>query len=483
MPRLAAFAFLLCSCLQAATAALPPAVEERLREAGIPVDAVGVWVRRLPDEATVLAHNAERAMQPASTLKLLTAIVALERLGPAYRGAAELRSTGEIDREVLRGDLVLRGLGNVDLDWQALERMLQLLRLRGVREIGGDLVLDMSFFKPTRNDLGVAPFDEAPEFRYNVIPDALLLNTYLVRLDMLADARGVRVATTPPLEKVSFGSEMKLGRRNCEDWELGWILPGVRQRRDGTIMVRLQGEFPRDCTATTSISVIDRMAFVDRLFRALWQRLGGTITGTTREGTMGADARLLAEHRSRTLGEIVRDVNKRSDNPVTRVVFLTLGALSSVPSDDSTARRADAEVRAWLAARGIDHRGIVLENGSGLSRTERISAAQLGAVLRHASASEWAPEFLASLPIAAVDGGMRKRLAQSPAAAQARIKTGTLRDVTAVAGYVRDEAGRNHVVVAMINHPLATRHVARPALDALIDWVARMRPEAAASRR
>ncbi|MEO7742089.1 MAG: D-alanyl-D-alanine carboxypeptidase/D-alanyl-D-alanine-endopeptidase [Usitatibacter sp.] len=474
---------LLVGAFLPALAEIPEPVALRLRAAGIPEDAIGFTVQRLDDATPVLAHLPDRSRQPASTLKVLTSLVALEKLGPTYRGRTQLRTRGEAVDGLLAADLVLRGMGDVDFDWQSLERMLQVLALQGVREIRGDFVLDLSFFKPSRLDVGVAPFDEAPEFRYNVIPDALLLNSNLMQLTLASGDRDVRVAMIPPLESVVVDSTgMKLAPRSCEAWEDGWIIPTVAKGPKGALRIALRGDFPPHCVADTSINVIDRVMFADRLFRALWRRLGGKFTGRTREGEMPADARLVAEHRSRTLGEIVRDINKRSDNPITRVIFLTLGAMSAFPGSDSTARRADAEIRAWLEKRGVDPKGIVLENGSGLSRTEMISPNQLAAVLRHGAASDWAPEFTASLPIVAVDGGMGTRLRDSPVAARARLKTGTLRDVTAVAGYMKDESGRALVVVAMINHPLATKQVARPILDALIDWVARSRREPPAAK-
>jgi D-alanyl-D-alanine carboxypeptidase/D-alanyl-D-alanine-endopeptidase (penicillin-binding protein 4) len=214
------------------------------------------------------------------------------------------------------------------------------------------------------------------------------------------------------------------------------------------------------------------VVFADRLFRAAWKRLGGTFRGRTRDGEAPDETRLLVEHRSRPLAEITRDINKSSDNPVTRVIYLAIGANASGESGMPTAKRAEGEVRAWLARKSIDSQGLVLENGSGLSRKERIRPTQLAAVLKAAAASEWAPEFLASLPIVAVDGGMRKRLRESSAAERSRIKTGTLRDTSAIAGYVKDEAGETYIVVAMINHEAAPKQVARPILDSLIDWVA-----------
>lgn len=461
-----------CVLALPASAALPGAVGVQLRAAAIPAEAMGVVVQRVRDGATIVSHGARKSMQPASTMKLITALVGLEKLGPAYRGRSELRTRAQIVDGVMQGDLALVGLGDFDLDWQAFERMLQLLRQQGVREIRGDLVLDRSFFEPSRVDAGAAPFDESAEFRYNVIPDALLLNTNLVKLDMASGGSNVRVDITPILEGVSVVSDFALVERECSRWEDGWIVPEV-EASEGAIRISLRGDFPMHCTAATEINVLDRVAFADRMFRSSWKRLGGTFTGVTRDGDAGAEARVLAQHHSRTLAEIARDINKQSDNPIARVLYLTLGALSESGASLPTAQRAEREVRDWLVRHGIGHEGLVLENGSGLSRTERVRPVQLAAVLRAASASAWAPEFLASLPIVGVDGAMANRLNTSPAAGHARIKTGTLRDVSAIAGYVSDRRGERYVVVAMVNHERATGQAARPILDALIDWVAR----------
>jgi D-alanyl-D-alanine carboxypeptidase/D-alanyl-D-alanine-endopeptidase (penicillin-binding protein 4) len=360
----------------------------------------------------------------------------------------------------------------VDLDWRAFERMLQQLRHRGVREIRGDLVLDRSFFMPARADIGVPPFDEAPEFRYNVIPDALLLNTNLLQLDIASTADKLTVGLATPLDGVEPGADMALVDRACEDWEDGWKLPAVVTSRGGVIRIVLQGDFPRDCTASTSINVIDRVTFAERLFRALWSRMGGTLRGRVREGEAAGPGVLVAEHRSRPLADIVRDINKRSDNPIARTIFLTLGALSPAGAGLPTAMRAEDEVRGWLARNQVDTDGLVVDNGSGLSRSERLKPAQLAAVLRLAARGSWSPEFVSSLPIAGVDGTMRRRLA-STAPASVRAKTGTLRDTSAIAGYVRADDGELRIVAAIVNHPLATRQVARPILDELLEWAVR----------
>jgi D-alanyl-D-alanine carboxypeptidase/D-alanyl-D-alanine-endopeptidase (penicillin-binding protein 4) len=470
------------------TTPLPIAVLDALRAAAIPEDAVSALVLR--GDKTVLSHLADHPLHPASTMKLVTTLVALEQLGPVFRGRTELRSTGELKGDVLHGDLVLRGGADVDLSTETLTTMLRSLRYQGVRKIDGNLVVDRQLFNPARADLGVPPFDEAPEAYYNVIPDAVFVNRNMLQLDMRSTPRAdgkpatrVRVATQPELDGVTVDADMKLVDADCATWENGWQIPQTVPRADGGIKVVLRGTFPKNCAASDSINVVDRQEYVARLVRRLWKTLGGTFTGTAVEGATPPGARLLAEHVSRPLPEIVRDVNKPSDNTLARVLFLSLGALEPDPVLGShpqpgtaltTLARSDAVVRAWMRAHGIDDTGLVLENGSGLSRIERITPIQMAGLLQAGLHSNWAPEFQASMPIAAVDGTMRRRLQDSPAASRARLKTGTMSNVVALAGYVPDADGRQCVLVAFVNSDRVGNGRGRAVLDALVDWVARL---------
>jgi D-alanyl-D-alanine carboxypeptidase/D-alanyl-D-alanine-endopeptidase (penicillin-binding protein 4) len=467
------------ACLPA-HAQLPEPLSRVLAANGIPESAVGALVLRGTD--VVLAQQASQPMQPASTMKLVTTMVGLEQLGPAFRGRTELRGTGEIRNGVLEGDLVLRGGADMDFSSEALENMLRALRYQGVRKIAGKLVFDRQLFNPARSDVGVPPFDESPEAYYNVIPDALMINKNMLQIDMRSTGKRLQLEMQPALQRVSLSSDMALVDADCAKWEDGWKLPEAVADKAGRIKVVLHGTFPRNCVADNSINVVDRNDYLDRLFRLKWKQLGGSIAGKTVEGTMPADAQLLAVHTSRPLPELVRDINKPSDNTLARTVFLSLGSLEAdpvlgshplPPNPATTYERADQAVRNWMRAHQIDDSGLVLENGSGLSRTERISPQQMGGLLQAGLASNWAPEFQASLPIVAVDGTMRKRLHDSPAAGHARLKTGSLHDVAAVAGYVPDANGRMCVVVGMVNTELVAHGKGRAVLDALVDWVAR----------
>jgi len=473
-----------------------------LRASNMPDSALGLAVMRVADGKLIWSRQLDQPMQPASTMKVLTAIVGLERLGPAYRSRAELTTGATVVNGVLRGDITLRGLGNTDFSWEDFQRMLLTLRQKGVREIEGDLRVDRNFFQPSRLDVGVPPFDESPEFRYNVIPDALLINMNLAQFDIASSNDGFQVRLTPALLGVNVISNMTLIERACDKWEDGWKIPTTVYADSGEVRVYLEGAFPKNCAITTNLNVVDRAEYTARLFRQLWRELGGTFKGSVRElATATADAvaplgsadapRVLAEHRARPLAEVTRNINKVSDNTITRMIFLTLGTAANRADDAgdkivesagtivgesngaSTVAKAEREIRAWLKQNAIDDAGMVLDNGSGLSRSERISPRQLAGVLQAGYRSKWAPEFLSSLPIVAVDGSMRNRLKDSPAAETARIKTGGLRNVVSVAGYVTDAVGEPHIVVGMINDERAARAGGRAILDALLDAVAR----------
>jgi D-alanyl-D-alanine carboxypeptidase/D-alanyl-D-alanine-endopeptidase (penicillin-binding protein 4) len=477
----ALFAATLLLAAAPAGAQLPEPVTRMLRAAGLPDTALSAVVLR--GDQTVLAHLADRPMHPASTIKIVTTLVALERLGPTFRGRTELRTTAPQRGDTLDGDLVLRGGADVDLTGDALATMLRTLRDAGIRRIKGRLVVDRQLFNPARPDLGAPPFDEYPDAYYNVVPDALLVNKNLLQLDIRSTGRRVRVQMQPELQDVQGAADMKLVDTDCASWENGWQTPDALPQPDGAIKVTLHGTFPKNCTVNYRIGVLDHHAYVDRLVRRLWRDLGGVIAGETVEAATPPGARLLAEHVSRALPQLIYDTNKPSDNVLARTLFLSLGALErdpvlgsrpQAPLNVPTAVRADMAIRDWMHAHGIDDTGMVLDNGAGLSRIARIAPLQMAAVLRAGLASDWAPEFLASLPIVAVDGTMRHRLNASPAAGHARMKTGSLNGIHALAGYVPDAAGRPCVVVAMVNSDGAAMAPARAVLDALADWVARL---------
>ncbi|NYE62641.1 D-alanyl-D-alanine carboxypeptidase/D-alanyl-D-alanine-endopeptidase (penicillin-binding protein 4) [Duganella sp. 1224] len=501
-------ALLAASAVHALADGLPEPVALLMQASNIPPEAAGIIVLR--GDTTLVSHNPRQSMAPGSTMKLFTTLTALEQLGPVFRGRTELRSSADVVNGVLQGDLILRGGADADLNEDVLGHMLQALRNQGIRRIQGDIVVDRLLFTPARPDAGQPPFDEYPWAYYNVIPNAALINTNLLKVEMRSTGNKLSLVMMPELENVSIRSDMKLTDSACAAWENGWRTPDYTRKGD-RIEVVLHGSFPKDCTRSTAINVLDSQDYLARLLLAEWNKLGGAIGGEVREASAPAatdaatattDAapaaraatpapattRLLAEHVSRTLPEIIRDTNKQSDNTLARTIFLSLGSLEADPllgskplppdtSGASTPMRAETAIRAWLQQHNIDGNGLVIDNGSGLSRSERATPAQLAGLLQAGLKSLWMPEFLASLPVAATDGTMRRRLKDSPAAQRARLKTGSLNGMIAIAGYVQDANNQTCIVVAILNDAHVANGAGRAVLDELVDWVARSRQE------
>lgn len=457
------------TALQAA--AMPPAVEQELARQGLPATALSYRIEALAGRPA-LALGERRPLNPASTMKLVTTLAALDLLGPAHRWTTAMLSDATLENGELKGDLYLLGGGEPNLTWERLGGMLRSLRNSGIVSIAGDLVLDRTLFQPTRLDIGAPPFDDAPDASYNVIPDALSLSDYLVSYTLSSDASTVAVQTTPPLSGVAVLNRMTLNDLPCQDWREAWQQPSVEEDAGGAVRIVLNGSFPHACSKAVELHTLERDLYIERLVRALWEEMGGRWRGRAREGKVPARASVLVARQFETLAQTVRDVNKDSHAVKARMLYLMLGATADTDVRQPTLERARRRVLDWIAAQGVDPAGIVIENGAGLSRIERLSSAQLSGLLKSAAASRWYPEFSASLPIVALDGTMKNRLKLGPAAGNARLKTGTLRDVAALAGYVRDRRGQEWIVTAFVNDPQADEGRGRAVLDQLILWVA-----------
>jgi len=451
--------FLLLSALTplVVSAALPKRVTEELRTAGIPASSVSVVVQEVGAPRAALTWNARTPRNPASVMKLVTTYAGLELLGPAYRWKTEVYQDGD--------NVVIKGYGDPKLAYQSFWMLLRNLRGRGLSAISGDVMLDRSYFAPMPD----LPFDGDLYRPYNVAPDALLVNFKALRFSFVPGDAGVRIYVEPALPGLEVVNLLRLGGGPCPD--------GGRTFRDliqatfeSTPRPRASftGTYPVICgERELNVALYSPEEYVSAMLRQLWTEMGGSWKGTVRNGAASPAAKLLYVHESEPLADLVRDINKFSNNVMARQLFLTLGAEGfGPPARIEASTRA---VRQWLTLKNIAAPELVLENGSGLSRIERISAASLAALMQAAWASPVMPEFVSSLPLVAADGTMRRRLQGERVAASAHIKTGLLQDARAIAGYVLDRRGRRHTVVMIVNDPRAPG--ADAAMDALLAWV------------
>jgi D-alanyl-D-alanine carboxypeptidase/D-alanyl-D-alanine-endopeptidase (penicillin-binding protein 4) len=450
--------FLTCAALFPGLAAgqLPQEVAEGLRTAGVPLSNVAVVVQEAGTSRSSLTMNAHQPLNPASTMKLVTTYAALELLGPAYRWKTEAYLDGD--------NLALKGYGDPKLNYESVWLLLRNLRGRGLREIRGDVILDRSRFAAVPD----APFDGEVFRPYNVPPDALLVNFKALRFTFIPDGNRVRLFVEPALPGLEVVNSLRLAEGSCPEGRAFRDLMAASFESKPKPRASFTGLYPAQCGEKDLNVVLNTPEdYAAGMIRQLWTEMGGAWKGTAREGLVSPGARLLYTHESEPLGEVVRDINKFSNNVMARQLFLTLAAeLVATPAQ---AEGATLAIRQWLTLKGIRAPELVLENGSGLSRNERISAANMAAVLQAAWRSPLMPEFIASLPVVAADGTMKKRMRGERVAGSAHIKTGLLNEARAIGGYVTDRTGKRHVVVMIVNHPKAPETDA--AMDALLAWV------------
>jgi D-alanyl-D-alanine carboxypeptidase/D-alanyl-D-alanine-endopeptidase (penicillin-binding protein 4) len=451
----------------APAAPLPPEVERELQRARVPPGAVALLVQEAGSGRTLLAHNAQAPMNPASVVKLLTTLAALDQLGPAWTWTTPVWLNGPVADGVLDGSLHIQGSGDPKLVVERVWLLLRRVMAQGVREIRGDIVLDRSAFEPAA--AGPAEFDGDPTRPYNVQPDALLLNYKSVTYTFVPDAaRGVaRVLVDPTLAGTQVDATVRLGAGPCADWRAA-----LKPAFGDAARIRFAGHFTAACGERSwPVADAEPATYNARLLEALWRDMGGRLGGRVVDGPAPAGPAPSFEQRSPPLADVVRDINKFSNNVMAEQLLLTL-ARQRDPAVPASAESARALLQAWLVERvGELPPGTLLDNGSGLSRQTRLSAALLGRLLQQAWSSPAMPELVSSLPVSGLDGTLRRSRATP---GRAHLKTGSLNDVAAIAGFLLADSGRRYVIVAMINHPNAA--AARPALDALVQWGLRDAP-------
>lgn len=442
---------------------LPPEVEAALARAKLPRDAVTMLVA---DADAVrpprLAWRTQVPVNPASVMKLVTTYAALDLLGPAFTWTTPVYVDGPVRDGVLAGNLYLQGQGDPKLVLERLWLLLRRVQGLGIHTIAGDIVLDRSAFEVADTD--PAAFDGEGQRPYNASPDALLINfkSVVMTFQPNQDGRTAQVNFEPFLSGVNTQSTVPLSPGECGDWRAALAPAFADPARMG-----FAGSYPAACGEKTwAVAYAEPRSYALRAVGGLWAEMGARLKGQVREGPVPAGLKPAFAFESPPLAEVVRDINKYSNNVMAQQLFLTLGLQQKRRGTPEGARAA---LRQWWNERvGTGEGQPVFDNGSGLSREERISAAALAKMLQVAWRSPLMPELVSSLPAMGVDGTLRKRTLRSGGAAH--LKTGSLRDSAGIAGYVHGASGRRWVVVAIANHGSAG--AARPAFDALVDWAA-----------
>lgn len=444
---------------QATLGALPPAVEDALQRAKLPREALSVVVLPVGAAGPVrLSHQAEALRNPASLMKLVTTSAALDLLGPAFTWRTPVFIEGSLRQGVLQGNVYLQGSGDPKLGVEQLWLAMRRLQGLGIRQIQGDIVIDRSVFSLPPHD--PAGFDGEPLRPYNAAPDALLVNLKSLMIQFVPDPANqlAHVHLEPPLAGVQVQATVPLMGGDCNDYRAA-----LKPEFGNPLQVRFMGGFPSACSDKLwSVAYADPDRFASRAVLGMWQHLGGQLVGTVRDGVVPVGLKPVFVLESPTLGEVVRDINKFSNNVMAEQLFLSMALQKRGLATPALAKEA---VEVWWRER-IGTPLPLLDNGSGLSREQRISAQALAFLLQWNWRQAFMPELIASLPLTGVDGTFKR----SKSSATAHLKTGSLKDVMGIAGYVDGQNGQRFVLVAILNH--ANANQARPVMDALIDWTA-----------
>ncbi|WP_042577443.1 D-alanyl-D-alanine carboxypeptidase/D-alanyl-D-alanine endopeptidase [Variovorax paradoxus] len=454
----------LASASALAQQALPTEVETALARAKVSRDTVTLLVADADGvRPPRLAWRTQVPVNPASMMKLVTTYAALDLLGPAYSWNTPVYVEGPVSNGVLNGNLYIKGQGDPKLVLERVWLMLRHVQGLGITTVSGDIVIDRSAFENTvEND--PSAFDGEPLRPYNASPDALLINFKSVNMTFAPDRAGqiARVSYEPPLASVAMPATVPLVPGECGDWRTA-----LKTDFSDVNRIRFNGGFPATCGEKSwAVAYGDPRTYSLRALGGMWAEMGGRVGGQMREGRVPAGLKPAFEFSSPPLAEVIRDINKYSNNVMAQQVFLTIGLTQKNRGTFEASRSALGQW--WRDRIGTGEAQPVFENGSGLSRDERISAAAMGKMLQVAWRSPVMPELMSSLPASGVDGTLKKRALRSGGAAH--LKTGTLRDASGVAGYVHGASGRRYVLVAIANGENAV--ATRAAFDALVDWAA-----------
>jgi len=445
--------------------ALPAPVIAALQRAKVPVEALHVAVMEANGSQktpALLSHEATTAINPASLSKLATTVAALDLLGPTFVWRTPVYVDGPVRDSALQGNVYLRGSGDPRLVVERVWLLMRRLQGLGIQKIQGDIVLDRSAFDlPERNP---ASFDGEPLRPYNAAPDALLVNFKSLVFQFILDraANVARIHVEPPLAGVQFPASVGLTNTECSDYR-----SSLRADWTDPLRIRFTGSFPASCGEKVwPVAYAAPQQFAARAIAGIWQQVGGQLAGQVREGVVPANLQPVFTVESPALSEVIRDINKFSNNVMAQQLFLTLSQQARGAGSWDASREA---MQAWWRDR-IGGEVPVFDNGSGLSREERISALGLARLLQFAWGSPTMSELMSSLPVTGLDGTLKRSKSQSIA----HLKTGSLRDVAGIAGYVDAANGKRLILVAVLNH--ANAQAARGALDLLVDWTASQKP-------
>ena len=446
--------------------ALPHAIDQEIRKSGIAKKEISIYIKEAGEKGKVIASlNADKTRTPASVIKVFTTYAAALKLGFDYRWPTQFYKAGSLTNGVLRGDLVIKGFGDPTLNAKDLETIVSDIRAKGIRQVTGDIVIDRSYFQV--GDQDSSGFDQNLYSAYNAMPDAMMFNERVVTVCVNPKER--RVYKKHADESYKVVNQLEHVNKPCRG-KYSW--PGVSiDKSDVVPVVLLKGKISKQCGERNICKVITKP--YKSFYYALKEKMneaGIAVRGTLKLKRVPGNATMLFTHYSEPLEKIISTTSKESNNLYARHLLLHLGAQAyGAPATLEKGRDAIVSI---LKTKGALGRGTLkIDNGSGLSRTSKMNARQL-AQLYDDAYQHYGDRWMETLSIAGIDGTMKQRFRHSVVSKKAWMKTGTIKRVKNIGGYVKNRAGKLYTVVIMINSSKA-KYRGTKLQNEILEWLAK----------
>ncbi len=447
---------------------LPEHIQSALDKYNLPDSSISIYVEQIDNKDAVLDWRSDQLINPASTMKVITTYAGLDILGPDYTWNTNFYSESSVVDGIVDGKFYIKGYGDPLLINETLEEAVIAIRDKGIHTIADDLIIDNSYF-----DLGqskLALYDDFSMSPYNALPDAANINFGTVEFNIITGKYSSRpnVVMNPQLPGYKMFSRMRLRGGKCGS---SYLEPKIELvPHQGNMTVSFSGQYAKRCGNRSFYKVIttpDKLLFA--AFKQLWQKHGGKLLGGYQYGVVPESAELIHSLVSEPLINQIAIMNKKSNNVMTRQLFLTLGAEKiGLPGTLDKSRQV---IDSWLDKKGFTAENSFIDNGSGLSRKSVLSTKLLSDVLTDAAKHPQAQKFMESLAIAGVDGTMRNRFRNHPAQGRLFIKTGTLNGVRAIAGYVNSQSGNQYTVATIQQHPGIGNGRGQDIQNRILNWL------------
>ncbi len=445
---------------------LPIEVKTEIEKSPLTEDQVSLWIAPADNPAApIVDFQSHIPRTPASVMKVITTGTGLLLLGTDYRWKTEFYTDGSINNGTLNGNLIIKGYGDPYMVQENMADMVSALQISGLSHINGKVILDNSYFLNSNEN--PEAFDGHGIEPYNAIPSALSINFRTIDLILTPINNQVQITTDPELTFTHIQNQMYVNKAKRCRGKRGFN-PKISVNYNQDLII-VSGSLSKNCRTTKLSKVLtDAGDLYFGHFKKMWQEKGGTITDNWVYGEVPSTAKLFYTYQSqKNLSEQIAAMNKKSNNIMTRQLFLTIGAEKTQPP--ASLPKSRTTVLQQLKNLGVDTHNLFIDNGSGLSRMASISAKQMGQFLLAMHQSPARQAFEQSLSIAGVDGTLRHRLRNTPLADNAIGKSGTLKQVKSLVGYLHAQSGKKYIYVMLFEGRNA--RAGRPLMDNILQWL------------